>query len=423
MKCVCCFFDSKNQSALKSSTFGISRFENKLKKYKETYLHELKNLVSVKTCTCKYSIADNNFEKWSDSFLKNTIANISVVESTFEMLSEVYFEHISSGQKNSIDKMWKFIIDNNLATGSENPIAYNQLLFRGRENDGKINIQDPNTFFHIPFNKRYLIGNQRFSIAGQPMVYFGKSILGVEKELGLPFNKLSVAAYIPKYYIYYNKKVFELKNTIFDILAKVLPGLFAAGGNLDYFDSHLSPNVNSITKDLQRSILAEVLTFPVENKHTFVEEYVLPQILTSILMHNKYDGIIFPSTKDYSDLSNSHLFADFDLNTALFVSYENNADYDQNLYNTFNILTLDGSEKFNYKPQDILTQMEGVFVKTRASTQNNNDFILPLVKTKLHIEYLEKSTLNGVPYFETDEGKLELEFYNKLIILMCKYIK
>jgi hypothetical protein len=67
--------------------------------------------------------------------------------------------------------------------------------------------------------------------------------------------------------------------------------------------------------------------------------------------------------------------------------------------------------------------MELVFIKNRTSSQNNNDFILPLVKTKLYIEYLEKSLLNGVPYFETKEGKIELEFYFKLVEKMDTYIK
>ncbi|MFA5518537.1 MAG: hypothetical protein WDA74_04715 [Spirochaetota bacterium] len=270
---------------------------------------------------------------------------------------------------------------------------------------------------------RYYIGNQRFSISGQPMLYFGKSVLGIVKELGKSYQDLVLAAFLPKYYIYSHKRIFELKNTIFDVLVKVLPGLFADGGKLDYFDTRLSPNIDTIQNDLQRSILAEVLTFPVENKYTFVEEYVLPQILTSILMNNNYNGIIFPSTKDYSNLSNSHLFSDFDLNTALFVSCDKSSNYDQNLKNTFFELTTDGSEKFNLKPVDILSQMETVFTKNRASSQNNNGFILPLVKTKLHIKYLEKSTLDGIPYFETNEGKLELEFYLKLVFLMDKHVK
>ena len=423
MKCVCCFFDSKNQSILKRNTFGIERFENKLENYKITYLHELNSLVPVDQCKCGYVTIDPVFLTWTNVFLENIKANISVIESTFDMLIKVYYDHIVSSQKNSMDAMWQFIMENNLATGSESPISYNQLLFRGRINDGKFNTHDPKEYFHIPFNKRYCIGNQRFSISGQPVLYLGKSVLGIEKELGKQYKDLVLAAFLPKYYIYYYKKIFELKNTIFDILVKVLPGLFAVGGKLDYFDTHYSPNINTIKNDIQRSILAEVLTFPVENKCTFVEEYVLPQILTSILMNNNYNGIVFPSTKDYSNLSNSHLFSDFNLNTALFVSYDKSSNYDQNLENTFFVLTTDGSEKFNLKPADILAQMEKVFVKNRTSSQNNNDFILPLVNTKLHMEYLEKAALNGKPYFETNEGKLELEFYLKLVSLMNEYVK
>ena len=37
--------------------------------------------------------------------------------------------------------------------------------------------------FHIPFNKRYLIGNQRYSLTGQPMLYIGSSVIDVAKEI------------------------------------------------------------------------------------------------------------------------------------------------------------------------------------------------------------------------------------------------
>jgi hypothetical protein len=203
-----------------------------------------------------------------------------------------------------------------------------------------------------------------------------------------------------------------------------LPELFAGGGNLDYsIDTHLSINVNSIKKDLQKSILVEILTFPIEFKGCFVEEYVLPQMLTTKLKNEKYDGIIFPSTRDYTCLTNNHLFAEFDINTALFVNYDPVLDYDKNLQNTFFVFTFDGTEKLFYNIKDVLDRMELVFIKNRTSSQNNNDFILPLVKTKLYIEYLEKSLLNGVPYFETKEGKIELEFYFKLVEKMDTYIK
>jgi len=334
---------------------------------------------------------------------------------------DVYNEHISIGQKNSLDKIWNYINSNNLATGSENPLTYNRLLFRARENDGKINIINPDTFFHIPFNERYNIGNQRFSISGQPMLYFGNSIICIEKELNS--SNLAFAAFLPKYYIYYKKKVFDIKNTIFDVLVKVLPNLFGANVKLDYFNDHQSPNSNSIKKDLQRSILAEILTFPVEIKKSFVEEYVLPQMLTTILMNNNYDGVLFPSTKDFSNLTNSHLFTNFNINTALFVKYDPVLNYDKNLQNTFFIFTFNGNEKLTLSSKDVIDRIELSLKKNHTATQNNNDFVIPLVNTKLHIEYLEKAKLNGISYFDTNEGKIELEFYYKLAEKMESFIK
>lgn len=39
--------------------------------------------------------------------------------------------------------------------------------------------------FHIPYDKRYLVGNQRFSLSGFPLLYLSSSINGVKSELDI----------------------------------------------------------------------------------------------------------------------------------------------------------------------------------------------------------------------------------------------
>lgn len=255
------------------------------------------------------------------------------------------------------------------------------------------------------------------------MLYFANSVLCIEKELNEKTDNLIIGAFLPKYSDYYFKKIFDVKNSIFEVIVNALPGLFGADCKLDYYDDNVNPNYNSIKGDLQRSILAEVLTFPVETKKTFVEEYVLPQILTTILLSHKYDGVIFPSTKEFSEISNHHRFSGHDLNLGVFVKYDPKNDFDKSLQDSFFIFTLNGSEKFSLKPIDVQNKIAEACHKNIAETYNNNSFIIPLVKTKLHIEYLEKAVLNGLPYFETSEGKIELEFFFKLAEKMQALIK
>ena len=42
--------------------------------------------------------------------------------------------------------------------------------------------------FHVPFNKRYNLKNERFSLTGQPLLYLGDSIADVAEELGVDID-------------------------------------------------------------------------------------------------------------------------------------------------------------------------------------------------------------------------------------------
>ena len=51
--------------------------------------------------------------------------------------------------------------------------------------------------FHIPFEKNYLIKNERFSISGFPSFYLGKSVYVCWEEMGRPdFDQANVAVYM-----------------------------------------------------------------------------------------------------------------------------------------------------------------------------------------------------------------------------------
>ena len=50
--------------------------------------------------------------------------------------------------------------------------------------------------FHIPFEKNYLIKNERFSISGFPSFYLGKSVYVCWEEMGRPdFDQANVAVF------------------------------------------------------------------------------------------------------------------------------------------------------------------------------------------------------------------------------------
>ncbi|WP_299764565.1 hypothetical protein [uncultured Dokdonia sp.] len=420
MSCIACFIDNNNQKKLKKNCFGLDRFELKLKKYKESFLENIKKLKSISECDCEFRNNNSEYVQWTDSFLEETLNNISVIEDTFDDIISIYISYISENTKIATDKIWSFLQQNDLLNETESGFTYSTIYFRARIYDKTFNKSDINNFLHIPFNKRGLVGNQRFSVSGQPMLYLGKSIYGIKKELSTPINNLAISAFIPYYKDFYSKKYFTIKNTLFDTIAKTLPEI-AKDHEIDYDDSFLTPNRNSIKKDIKKSIFSQILTFPVEKKSSFISEYVLPQMTTTALLENNFNGIVFPSTKDFSELKNYNIRSDHESNFAIFVNYSESNQYDDELLKNLLHFTLNGKEEFNHSVYEILNKFELVFELNRKSNYHN--FIAPLISLRLQVEYLEKSKIDGIEYYETSYGKIELEFYSKVADFYLSIIK
>ncbi|MGH8012447.1 MAG: hypothetical protein ACREQ4_08110 [Candidatus Binataceae bacterium] len=59
-------------------------------------------------------------------------------------------------------------------------------LYRIRPDRGDFRTPDRGDIFHVPFEKRRLVGNQRYSITGLPCLYLGSSLWICWEELGRP---------------------------------------------------------------------------------------------------------------------------------------------------------------------------------------------------------------------------------------------
>lgn len=137
--------------------------------------------------------------------------------------------------------------------------------------------------FHIPFNKRGLIQNQRYSINGMPCLYLGTSTYVCWEELGRPdFDSFWVSR-------------FEVENKLMKIL------------NLSYtlqdiIDSKKYMNDSELEKLLIEYFLTWILqcvsSITVKNKNRiFREEYVIPQLIMQNIRKADIDGIMYFSTR------------------------------------------------------------------------------------------------------------------------------
>lgn len=166
----------------------------------------------------------------------------------------------------------------------------NRVFFRARITDEFLSKQE---MFHVPYNKRYNIRNERFSLTGQPVLYLGNSIADVVEELGIDVNspdsldrlRVSSFEFIRKY-----TKKDEIKKRIFDLRCNITNDLFHV----------TAPSYSE--KKFFRNILSQICSFQKRKEleeYAFKEEYVIPQMFAQILKQNNYDGICYYSTKRF----------------------------------------------------------------------------------------------------------------------------
>lgn len=162
-----------------------------------------------------------------------------------------------------------------------------QVFFRGRLTDQFLSKLE---MFHVPYNKRYNLHNERFSLTGQPLLYLGNSIADVMEELGVNWDdreaihRLRVSSFE---FTSTGKKrrIFDLRCNIWNDMKGIQQPTFSK-------------------KKFFRNILSIICSFQKRKElegYAFKEEYVIPQMLAQVLKQNHYDGICYYSTKQFRE--------------------------------------------------------------------------------------------------------------------------
>lgn len=174
------------------------------------------------------------------------------------------------------------------------------ILYRIRSSNNKYLTQEE--IFHIPFEQRGKIRNQRFSINGLPCLYLGSSIYLCWEELNRPsFENL----YVSKFKLKRSPKILDLTfsiNQAKQILTK--------------------PNKdNAYNEFLLFNIVDKIVIFPLiiscsiinkGNNDPFKEEYIIPQILIEWINNEiGVDAIRYYSVS----------LPDYDLDNYLYTNY------------------------------------------------------------------------------------------------------
>ena len=165
-------------------------------------------------------------------------------------------------------------------------------LYRVRYNDN--HLSERSDIFHIPFEKRYLVRTQRYSIAGIPCLYLGTSLYVCWQEMGKPdFSKLYLS------YFKINKE-----NHYGEIYVLNLAYSFETlrPENLEYF---FTQELSGHDRNKAKAFLAfwpilAACSFnaEVQNAH-FTVEYVIPNLILQWISKEKrpVSGVMYLSTK------------------------------------------------------------------------------------------------------------------------------
>lgn len=120
---------------------------------------------------------------------------ISEIERIYETLNNCCRSFLSGDIATAISLMYDCYFRNDVSLKTVQ-LASGSIFYRMRK-ASNYHLFKNEEMFHIPFEKNYLIKNERFSISGFPSFYLGKSVYVCWEEMGRPdFDHANVAVYM-----------------------------------------------------------------------------------------------------------------------------------------------------------------------------------------------------------------------------------
>ncbi|WP_310603357.1 hypothetical protein [Anaerosporobacter sp.] len=407
MNCFIEFLSDNYQKKLRLLAQGRSeRYEESIDTYKNMFIVHWKNAICKCEEKCVYKETCNYMKTIYKDINKNQIREF------FDILKNIYLMWIDAKSSEAIQIFKKLLIDNNLL----NFEAYsneNYIYFKGRESNQVLTTWD---MFHIPFNKRYLISNQIYSLTGQPIIYLGKSIIDIAEELEIEdITKFKVSTI----QLQNNMRLYDLRNNLYDDIMDIDINLL------------LGIECEQKEENFFRIILSSVCSFRKKQElkgFSFCEEYVLPQLLAQIIKNNNYDGIIYYSTKKFEKLTFEKKKLGFTLNDilnedceykenlALFTDINTDHVYDKSLYDTIDIsVPIDVSKIENITIEDLKQLQKDILDTKNQEKVSKADKIV-----SAYNRVYNKMELSGEEYSNTNFGQLHLYhlygILNKILI-------
>lgn len=401
MECIVDFLHDSYQEKLRNlAQVKSEKYEEALENYRDTFISELM-LIRSNTGFCDKHI-NLDYAKGILDFVKEI--PLIEIEEFFNAIVEIYINWIDTQGEDALTKfenlMKKYkLLDFKYDLSSD-------ILFRGRFSDDILTQWD---MFHIPFNKRYLISNQRYSLTGQPLLYLGFSVLDILAELNgnfEDFHNLKVSTYKIKDRF----TIYDLRNEFYKYLSyNPLKNMIS-----DADDSN-NLEIEQLKKEFFKFILASICSFEKRKEHmgySFCEEYVIPQILAQIIKKNSFKGIIYSSTRLKNKENDENYNTTYKDNVAIFTKLCRDHIYDRELFDKFIICTPVSLSKIkNITLEDIKYICDKI--KILDNNKKYKDYYLTGVRLQ---DNFSKIKIGDCNYLEHDIGRMHLYLIYNLLV-------
>lgn len=309
--------DSYQRNLLLISQNQSERYEEALERYRDNFISE-------------WMLIEKE-EEGREKEIYEIISAISAdrIGSFFDKIVEVYIKWIDTYLDQALDQLRELLEEYKLLNSTYD--IRERILFRGRVDK---NILTPWDMFHIPFNKRYLIENQRYSLTGQPLLYLGFSVIDILAELRRneeEIENLKICTYTLKNSL----EVYDLRNSFYKY--------FEYNPLEDVIDDQevtISIDSSKVEQEFFRLILASCCSFKKRkemNSYSFCEEYVVPQMLANVIKKVGYHGIIYTSTRLEIHDNGENYNSAYKDNVAIFTKLCRTHIYDKDLFDKFSV--------------------------------------------------------------------------------------
>ncbi len=401
MECVIDFLHDNYQENLRNfCQLQSEKYEEALERYKYAFISEIKLIKNDKGLCAVHKGHDYGELILS---LFNQI-KLEEVEEFFDKIVESYISWINTKGECALKLLEEILEKYGVLEFSVDISEY--IFFRGRRSD---NILTPWDMFHIPFNKRYLISNQRYSLTGQPLVYLGLSIYDVLSELDMDFNNFN-SIKISTYKFQDEFIVYDLRNEFYKYFGYNPLNDIVVDGN-----EKSTIIIEDFKKQFYKFILSSICSFEKRKEHngfSFCEEYVIPQLLAQIVKKRGLKGIIYSSTRIKSKENDEKYNTKYKDNVAIFTNFCKEHIYDKLLFEKTLISNPISFEKIkNITLENIKYICDKIKILDKDKKYKNYYLVGMLLEKDFSQITVTKET-----YFENNIGKMHMYMVFNLLM-------